>query len=167
MAKKLVESNILVENAKLIFRNFKGEKSKMNKNGIRTFCVLLDSSQAKMLQKDGWNVKWLDPREEGDELQAFLQVKVHFGRIKPKIVAITSFGRTLLTDAEQLSMLDWAEFDNVDMSIRPYNWDVNGKQGVAAYLKTMYATLVEDEFEAKYRDVPSDPVVVDDPPFDD
>lgn len=163
MAKKLVESNILIENAKLIFRNFKGEKSKYNKNGLRTFCVLLDEDQAQMIVKDGWNVKWLQPQEEGDPEQAYLNVKVQYGRTSPKIVTVTSFGRTYLGE-EEVAMLDWAEFENVDLSIRPYNWEVSGKTGVAAYLKTMYATLVEDEFEAKYRDVPSGPPISDDEP---
>lgn len=153
--KKEVKSNILIENARLIFRNFEGRAGKFNPPGIRSFGVLLEDDTAETLQKDGWNVKWLEPREEGDPPQALLNVKVQFpaagsGGSRPKIVAITSGGRTIL-DEESVKMLDWAEIESVDLAIRPYNWDVNGKTGVKAYLKTMYVTLVEDEFEAKYN----------------
>jgi hypothetical protein len=47
-------------------------------------------------------------------------------------------------------MLDWAEFENIDLIVSGYDWDVNGKQGTKAYLKKMYVTLVEDELDRKY-----------------
>lgn len=163
--------NIEIENAKLVFRNFKGEKSTYNKNGLRTFCVLLDDDMADTLLKDGWNPKWLEPREEGDERQAYLQVKVHFNpempSRNPKIMAITGGGSTFLGE-DEVAMLDWAEFAHVDLVIRPYPWDVLGKTGIAAYLKSMYATLIEDAFEAKYRKIPAGlPVDVNEPLTDD
>ena len=40
---------------------------------------------------------------------------------------------------------------NADIILRPYRWDINGKQGTTAYLKAAYITLEEDDFEAKYR----------------
>lgn len=149
----MVEDNIRIEGARIGFRNFSGEEGRFNPKGRRNFCVFLEEDIAKDMEKEGWNVKWLQPREEGDELQAYLQVKVVFGKIPPKIVLVTMRGKTTL-DEDTVNILDWAEIQNVDLVIRPYNWEVNGNTGVSAYIKTMYVTLREDEFESKYYDVP-------------
>ena len=149
----MVEDNIRIEGARIGFRNFSGEEGRFNPKGRRNFCVFLDEDIAKDMEKEGWNVKWLQPREEGDEPQAYLQVKLVFGKIPPKIVLVTGRGKTRL-DEDTVNILDWAEIQNVDLVIRPYNWEVNGDTGVSAYIKTMYVTLREDEFESKYCDVP-------------
>lgn len=155
MAKKNVgvTKNIIVENARIAFRNFSGKEGKYNPAGRRNFCVFLDPKTAEELEYDGWNVRWLEPRDPDEEKQAYLQVAVNFNNIPPKIIVITSKNKTTL-DESTVNMLDWAEIENVDLIIRPYNWDVNGKSGVKAYIKSMYVTLAEDEFEKKYRDVP-------------
>ncbi|HAH18439.1 MAG TPA: hypothetical protein DCL29_05460 [Eubacterium sp.] len=145
-------SSIVIENARLIFRNFSGEEGRFNSKGNRNFCVLLEDDLARDLEDDGWNVKYLKPREEGDEPQPYLQVKVRFDNYPPKIVIITSKGKRQL-DEDEVKNLDWFIFDKVDVKIRPYTYDINGKKGVAAYLKTMYAILMEDELELKYADV--------------
>lgn len=141
--------NIVVENARLIFKNFAGEESKFNRAGNRNFCVILDGDSAEDLRQMGWNVKALRPREDEDEPTYYLQVTVAFGNFPPKVVMISGKTKTVL-DEEAIDTLDYAEIANVDLIIRPYHWEVNGKEGIKAYLKTMYVTIEQDVFAGKY-----------------
>ena len=154
---KMVNNNIIIENADIGFKNFAGEEGKFNPAGRRNFCVFLDREMGLGLEADGWNIKWLQPRDEGDEEQAYMQVTVSYDNIPPKIFLVTKRSKTML-DVDSISILDWAEIENIDVIIRPYNWEVNNKKGVKAYVKTMYVTIVEDEFASKYYDVPDSAV---------
>lgn len=149
----MTRNNISIANARILFRNFTGAAGRYNQVGHRNFCVLIDNDIAQELIDEGWGVKYLRPRDEGDVPQAYLQVNVSYKNIPPKIVLITSSGKTTM-DEDTIGILDWAEIANVDLIIRPYNWEVNGNSGVKGYVKSMYVTLMEDEFESKYRDVP-------------
>ena len=149
----MVNKNLVVENARIGFRNFSGKEGKFNPAGRRNFCVFLEKEMGEQLEKDGWNIRWLEPRDETEDRQAYLQVAVSFDNIPPKIVLVSSHGKTQL-DESSVNLLDWAEITNVDLIIRPYNWTVNGKEGVKAYVKSMYVTIAEDNFENKYLDVP-------------
>lgn len=145
-----------IEGAKIVFRNFSGKEGRYNPAGRRNFSVLLNPEFAQQLLADGWNVKFLQPKEEDDIPQAHLQVRVAYGPYPPKVVLITSRGKTALSE-DEINILDWAEIANVDLIVRPYTWEVQGKQGISAYLKAAYITIVEDEFERKYADCPDVP----------
>lgn len=146
-------ANISVENARIIFRNFAGKPSKFNAEGKRNFCLLIDDGSAEKLKEDGWNIKYLNPRDPDDSPQPYLQVSVAFDNFPPNIYLISGGKKTKL-DEDSVSVLDYAEIETVDLIVRPYNWELpSGKSGVKAYVKNMYVTIVENEFEKKYRDL--------------
>ena len=145
---------VVMENVRIIFRNFAGKEGQYNREGDRNFAVLLDERTAKMMAEDDWNVKWLRPRSEEEEEapQAYLPVSVNFKGRPPRIVLITSRGRENL-DESQVHMLDWVDIINVDLIVRPYEWTVNQKTGIKAYLQSIYVTIEEDALEIKYSEL--------------
>jgi hypothetical protein len=148
------DNTVLMEGVRIIFRNFSGKEGQYNREGDRNFAVLLDDTVANSMAEDGWNVKWLKPREDDEDeaAQAYLQVSVNFKGRPPRVVLITSRGRTNL-DEGQVEMLDWADIKNVDLIVRPYEWVVNQKSGIKAYLQSIYVTIEEDALELKYAEL--------------
>lgn len=153
----MANGNITIENARLLFRNFRGEEQKFNTAGNRNFCVALSDRDADILARQGWNVKHLAPRDPDDAPLPYIQVNVNFDKGRPpKIIQITGSGenqhKTQL-DADSVGNLDWAEIETVDLTISPYHYDFGGNTGIKGYLNSMYVTLVEDELESKYYNI--------------
>ena len=147
------QDSITIEGARLVFRNFAGKEGKYNREGDRNFCVLLESELANRLAAEGWNVKSLRGREEGDPEQPYLMVAVGYGKGRPpRVVMVTSKGKTTLSE-DEVEVLDWVDIKTVDLIVRPYNWSVRDASGVKAYLRSIYIVIEEDALELKYADL--------------
>lgn len=145
-----------IDDARIIFRNFRGEGGKFNKEGDRNFALIIPNEEmAEALQNDvnkfgaGWNVKIKPPREDGDEPFIYLPVKVKFNERGP-IVYLQSGRNRVKLDEETVSMLDEIDIASVDLDIRPYDSEINGKPFRAAYLQSMCVTQDIDRFSERF-----------------
>lgn len=144
----------MVEDARIIFRNFEGKEGQYNKKGDRSFCVILPPDIAEKMAQDGWHVRYLKAREEGDEETPYIQVGVRFDIRPPRVVMITSTARTVLND-QSIEVLDWADIKTADLIARGYYWEVGDKSGTKAYLQSLFVTIEEDALERKYSYIPA------------
>lgn len=143
-------STFKVEDAQIIFRNFEGKETQYNRKGDRNFSVVLPPDVAIQMLEDGWNVKFSEPREDGDEGTYHIQVAVSYKNRPPRVVLITSGGRTQLNE-DAIEVLDFADIQTADLIARGYNWVVGDKSGTKAYLQTLFVTIREDDLERKYK----------------
>jgi hypothetical protein len=139
----------MIEDAQIIFRNFAGKEGPFNAEGDRTFNVILDPEMATQMEKDGWNVKYTNPRDDEEEGIPHIQVRVSYKRRPPRVVMLTSTARTNLNE-DSIETLDWVDIQSVDLICRGFEWSVNGKTGVKAYLQSLFVKVEEDPLERKY-----------------
>lgn len=141
-----------IDDARIIFKNFEGRGDKFNREGDRNFSLLIeDENTANALIKEGWNVKIKPGREDGDDPFMRLPVKVKFTDYGPNVYLVTGNRRNEL-DEESIGCLDNIEIESVDMDIRPYDWEVNGRTGRTAYLQSMEVVQRIDRFAARYSE---------------
>lgn len=144
------QETYMVENARLIFRNFVGKEGMYNRAGQRNFSVIIPEEDVQVLLDNEWNVKYTKPKEEGEDPVPYLPVEVSYKNRPPNVVLITESGRTQLSE-EMIETLDYADIRLVDLIVNPYDWSMpSGATGRKAYLKSMFVTINEDELEKKY-----------------
>ena len=141
-----------IDDARIAFRNFRGEGDKFNREGDRNSVLIIPTEEiADALTKEGWNVKIRDPHEEGDLPFMYLPVKVKFNDRGPQVYLVTG-GRRNRLDEDTVAMLDDIDIINVNLDVRPYDWEVNGKTGRTAYLQAIEVFQEIDRFAARYAE---------------
>ena len=145
-----------IDNARIIYRNFAGAAGKFNREGDRSFSVVIPSEDIadELINNTnkygvGWNVVTKPPREEGDTPFMHLKVKVKFNGFGPAIFLHTG-NRQIRLDEESVACLDQIDISYVDLDIRPYDDEINGKPFRAAYLKELHVIQEVDRFTERY-----------------
>ena len=147
--------DLVIENGRMINKNFSGAQTKYTREGERWFNAVIQPEFVDQLKEQGWNIKMLPPKEgvEGSQPLFFMKVRVTMdGPRPPKVYLVTSKKKTQL-DKESVGTIDHADIKNVDMVIHPYKYDDGTKTYVSAYLKELYVTIEEDSFAAKYENL--------------
>lgn len=144
---------VVLENVRLLFKNFRGEARQFNNAGDRNFNAAVSREQADALRGYGFRVKELVPKDDFDSEPTYtLKVKVSYRYSEPKVVMIAGRTKRLLSE-ETIDELDYADIQSADLTIKPSYWSQpNGDSGVTAYLNSMYVTLVEDPLAEKYAE---------------
>lgn len=147
---------IIIEGARIKFKNFAGEARQYNPAGQRNFVLCLPDELAQQLTAEGWNVKWKPGRHPEDPDEAQLVVKVKYNESgddhsRDPIAYLIQGQRKIALDGRTVATLDRLAPLNIDLVVRPYVWDINGNVGITAYLDEIYYTAVEG-LSSKYAD---------------
>ena len=143
--------NILqIEGARIIWRNFEGRGDKYNREGDRNFALVIPDEEMKdALVEEGWNVRTRPARDEESDPLFYLPVKVKFNDRGPSVYLVTGPNAVKLNE-DTVGMLDDVDILNVDLNIRPYDWEVSGKTGRSAYLQSIEVTQNLDSIDARH-----------------
>jgi hypothetical protein len=141
-----------IDDARIIYRNFAGVGSKFNRDGDRNFAVIIPNQEiADELIEAGWNIKIKPPRDDQDMPFMYLPVKIKFNDRGPNVYLVTGDRRNPLNE-ETVGCIDDIDISSVNLDIRPYDWEVNGKAGRTAYLQAMEVIQEIDRFAARYAE---------------
>lgn len=133
------------------FSHFDGRADTFNDEGDHNFQIILPEETARELAAEGWNVREMDPYEEGDPPEYLLKVKISYKYEAPKIYLIKG-DRKFRADEADLSDIRRDTCEQIDVIITPSRWVNGNRSGVSAYVKELYAKVRESRFEHKYSD---------------
>ena len=141
-----------IDDCRIIYRNFSGAPSKFNREGDRNFAIVIpNEALCNQLIDAGWKVKIKPPRDEDEYPFMYMPVKIKFNERGPNAYLQTG-NRLNKLDAESIGCLDDIDIQSVDLDLRPYDWEVNGKTGRTAYLQSIKVTQNIDRFAARYAE---------------
>lgn len=154
------ERLLQINNAELCYKNFEGRGDRFNREGDRNFAVKILSEDVKdALINDvneygaAWNVKIKPPREDGDEPFMYMNVKVKFTAYGPNVYLKSGNAEPVRLDEESIECLDNMDIASVDLDIRAYDDEINGRGFRSAYLQSIYVVqdFSRDRFASRFN----------------
>jgi len=143
-----------IENASIKwgFSHFDGREDTFNDEGDHNFTVIIDSEEeAQRLMAEGWNIRTMEGREEGDPPEYLLKVKISYRFEAPPIFFLKGT-RRFRADEADLADIKRATVQQIDVIITPKPWVHGRDTGVSAYVKEMYVKINESRFAQQYAD---------------
>ena len=144
---------LMIDDARITFKNFSGKKGPYNKDGEREFSLVIPNEDIKEqllndVNEDGasWNVRVKPPRDPQEDPLIYLKVKVRFNQYGPKVYVISNGVQELL-DEEDVGMIDRIAIEKCDMDISPSDKVVNGKPYRTAYLRAIRVYQRETHYD--------------------
>ena len=138
---------LVIEDAHILFPNFRGIPDRYTVEGHRHFCVEIPEIYVKRMLEEGWHVKITNPKNEEYEPVHYIDVNINWNHKKNKIPYVTfiTSGNETVIDEEVVGDLDTAELDRVNLAIEPSPWQNDkGEWKIKGYVKSLEAFLYED-----------------------
>lgn len=155
----------MVDNAQLIWTNFAGNETSMNRGGKRNFnWVIPDPELAQQLAAMGLNVRHRSIRDgvDGEEFD-HLKIDISYETDKgipieeinpewvPQVYLVDENDYLTLIEKEGLGELDGKIITYALFEFRLYNWTYGNKTGVSAKLKRLFLRVKKDPLAGRFR----------------
>lgn len=140
---------VQIDGASIIFRNFSGANTQYSQG----FNLMIDDPDiADEFVEHGYNVVIKIPEEPGATPMMRLPIKLKFkkypnGKETGPLVFLVKNGVRRELHSDDMDILDKIDITNVNMDIRPYDWERNGDRGRSAWLNEIEVTQRVSRFE--------------------
>lgn len=164
-------NDLEIEDAQIkwAWSHFNGAADTFNAEGNRDFVVVLNPDYARSLMEipEGWNIKEYEGREEGDESEFTIKIKISYRFEPPKIFFLKEkevvdpetgeksmqLRKFRVENEAELNDITRATVKRIDFVAKPSRWMRNGEAGVTPYLSEMYVHMQESKIGSQYDDV--------------
>lgn len=164
--------DINIENGAIAYSNFSGRPTQYKpEGGVRTVTFIIPEESVDALTAAGWKIR--KQVFEDESYRYLLEAKFTFrnrnGQPRDPKIFIIKNGKPVHVTEDTVDTLDRVDILSVDAVIGPVHWEWGGKEGITAYINSMYLNIKENPIDEKYRKMLEEmedvPDIVDDLPF--